>query len=105
MNFELRWDCLVSDLVLAGEEQTLEDMFSDAMRMIPEDSWYLSSRDDELFETDAFDDVDFSCILGKISVDSGIGSSTTPVDRLPPYFCRFSLTSSPDEKLKLKLVR
>ncbi len=105
LNFELRWDCLESDLVLAGEEQQLEDMFYDAIQMIPEDRRYLSGQN-ELFETDAFDDVDFSCILGKVSVDSGIGSSTTnPVDHLlPRYVCRFSLSASPDEKLKLKLV-
>ncbi len=94
-----------SDLVLAGEEQTLEEMFSDAMQMMPEDNRHLPSRN-ELFGTDAFDDVDFSCILGKLSVASEFGSSTSSVDHhLPPYVCRFSLTSSPGEKLKLIPVR
>ncbi len=94
-----------SDLILTGEEQTLEDMFCDAMRMMPKDCQHILNQN-EVFKTDAFDDVDVSNILGKVSVASEIGSSTTPVDhhRLPPYICRFSLTSSPGKKLRLKPV-
>ncbi len=89
-----------SDLVLCGEEQTLQQMFSDVLQMLPEGSRHLSSCN-ELFETDAFDDVDVSCILGKVSVTSEF----TSVDyHLPPYVCRFSLTSSPGKKLKLMPV-